>query len=100
MRFDGAELDAGAAVGFSGGEAGAFEVGGAEVDVGTELGFDVGLDCGSAREGARVRTEFGEQFHGYSSSDVVLRMPAMRSAMRFHFVVSVRSCLRPAAVRR
>ena len=45
-------------------EAGAFEVGGAKLDVGAELGFDVGLDRGAVRERARVGAEFREQFHG------------------------------------
>ncbi|HZL27900.1 MAG TPA: hypothetical protein VFC39_15350 [Acidobacteriaceae bacterium] len=61
MRFDGAELDAGAAVGFGGGEAGAFEVRGAEIDVRAEFGFDVRLNRGAVRKGARVGAEFREQ---------------------------------------
>src|SRR5271170_2108705 len=44
VGFDGAKLEAGAAEGFGGGEAGALEVFGAELDVGAEFGFDAGLD--------------------------------------------------------
>jgi hypothetical protein len=44
LGFDGSELNAGAAEGFGGGEAGTLEVFGAELDVSAEFGFDVGLD--------------------------------------------------------
>jgi hypothetical protein len=62
VGFDGSELDASAAEGFGGGEAGALEIFGAELDVGADLGFDAGLD----RVAMEKRVEVGPKsgLHG------------------------------------
>jgi hypothetical protein len=62
VGLDGSELDAGAAGGFGGGEAGALEIFRAELDVGAEFGFDVGLDRVAAEEGVEIGAKLG--FHG------------------------------------
>jgi hypothetical protein len=54
-----AELDAGAAEGFGGGEAGALEVFGAEFDVSVEFEVDVGLDGVATEQGVEVGAKLG-----------------------------------------
>jgi hypothetical protein len=59
VGLGGAELDAGAAKGFSGSEAGALEVFGAELDVRPEFGFDVRLDGAAMEEGVEIGAKLG-----------------------------------------
>jgi hypothetical protein len=59
VGFDLAELDAGAAEGFGGGEAGALEVFGAEFDVSVEFEVDVGLDGVATEQGVEVGAKLG-----------------------------------------
>ena len=60
----GAELDAGAALGFGGGEAGALEVGGAAFEVEAELVGDLGLALRAVEERGGVGAETGDDGHG------------------------------------
>jgi hypothetical protein len=83
VSFHVAEFDAGAAVGFGGGETGTLEIFGAQLDVVAEFGFDVGLDGVAMEKGVEIGAKLG--FHGYSSSGMKLRIPAMRDA-----------CIRPS----
>jgi hypothetical protein len=62
VGLDGAELDAGAAEGFGGGETGALEVLGAQLDVGADFGFDVGLDGVATEQEVEIGAKLG--FHG------------------------------------
>jgi hypothetical protein len=62
LGFDVAELDAGAAEGFGGGQAGALEVFGAELDVGAEFEVDGGLDGMATKKGVEVGAKLG--LHG------------------------------------
>jgi len=62
VGFEGAELDAGAAESFGGGETGALEVFGAQLDVSAEFGFDVGLDGVATEKGVQIGAKLG--FHG------------------------------------
>jgi hypothetical protein len=78
VSFHVAEFDTGAAEGFGRGETGALEIFGAQLDVVAELGFDAGLDGVAAEKGVEIGAKLG--FHGYSSSGVRLRIPAMRDA--------------------
>jgi hypothetical protein len=62
VGFDGAELDAGVAEGFGGGETGALEVFGAQLDVNAEFRVDVGLDGVAAEKGVEIGAKLG--LHG------------------------------------
>jgi hypothetical protein len=59
VGFGGAELDARSAKSFGGGEAGALEVFGAELDVDAEFGFDVRLDRAAMEEGVEIGAKLG-----------------------------------------
>jgi hypothetical protein len=59
VGFDLSELDAGAAEGFGGGEAGALEVFGAEFDVSVEFEVDGGLDGVATKKGVEVGAKLG-----------------------------------------
>jgi hypothetical protein len=62
LGFDVAELDAGAAEGFGGGEAGALEVFGAELEVSVKFEVDVRLDGAATKQGVEVGAKLG--LHG------------------------------------
>ena len=103
VGVDGAELDAGAAEGFAGGEALLGEVGGAGFEVEEDLVFHLGFDAVAMGDGAEpgfeARQAGAHDWASAMSAGVRSRMVPMMSAMRFHFCCSAVSFFRPAGVR-
>ena len=95
---DAAELEPCPPHGLPARQAAAHQVVRVGLDVETEFRIHLALGAGAAQDGFKRRTNAAPQPH--TSSGLVRSTPAMTSAMRFHFSVSLRSRRVPAAVSR
>src|ERR1700727_268704 len=91
-----AELDAGAALGRKAGNAGAFQVVRAVLDVRAQFLFQLGVGMGTLEESGDAETDRTEDAH--TSSGCVESAAPIAATSRFQLSVSSRKRLRPVAV--